>query len=189
MVRIRGFFFDLDGTLVDTHESNYMAYRKAIDSVMGIELGDELKIAIKAGENSNSFIPRLTKNASSSQVELINQMKKEIYPLCLDASKSNDFLIEFLRHMGESYTTVLVTTAKRNNALSVLAKHNLDDLFDYTVFGDEITDMKPSPAAYNLALAKTGLNPEEVLAFEDSENGITSAELAGIRAVHIRDFL
>jgi beta-phosphoglucomutase-like phosphatase (HAD superfamily) len=54
---IKGFFFDLDGTLVNTHEANFRAYRQAIREVVGKEANDELKERIMRGESSSKFIP------------------------------------------------------------------------------------------------------------------------------------
>lgn len=186
---IKGFFFDLDGTLVDTHESNFRAYRQAVNETTGDELGDELKDRIKNGETSESFLRALLPDASDAQVDAINKKKKEFYPEHLGESTLNEYLSSFLAQMSEHYVTALVTTAKRVNAEAVLDAHNIKNLFDFKVFGDDVDNMKPSPDAYLLALEKAELSPEEVIAFEDSEKGIQAATSAGIKTVHIRNFV
>ncbi|MEI7918250.1 MAG: HAD family phosphatase [Candidatus Saccharibacteria bacterium] len=186
---IKGFFFDLDGTLVDTHESNFLAYRHAVKLVKSITLGDELRVVIKAGENSKSFLPKLVLDVSDNEISAINQKKKDLYPKYLNISELNEYLSVFLAQMSEHYATVLVTTAKKDNALAVLRQHNLERYFSHMIFGDDVADMKPSPASYELALIKTGLKPGEVIAFEDSDAGLSAAEAAGINTIHIRNFL
>lgn len=186
---IKGFFFDLDGTLVDTHESNYLAYRNATEDVKGIRLGVELKQKIKAGESSAAFLPSLIPNITSNEVDEINRRKKQYYPAQLKASNLNNYLSTFLRQMSGHYVTALVTTAKKENALAVLKEHSILGYFNFTIFGDDVSKMKPDPEAYLLALKTADLKPSEVIAFEDSQKGIDSAIGAGIAVIHVKDFV
>lgn len=186
---IKGFFFDLDGTLVNTHESNFRAYQEAVQAVVGKELGNELKERIMRGETSKIFLPALLPDATDEQLAEINLKKKEAYPSHLHVSELNEYLTNFLQQMSEHYVTVLVTTAKKANAEAVLAAHGITDIFDTMIFGEEVSEMKPNPEAYFLALKKTGLTVDEVIAFEDSEKGIEAATAAGIKTIHIRNFI
>jgi HAD superfamily hydrolase (TIGR01509 family) len=186
---VKAFFFDLDGTLVDTHEANFLAYRHAVESVKGVLLDDVLRTRIKAGESSNHFLASLMPELTSQEIARINEEKGNIYPDHLDASLLNEYLSVFLQQMSEHYATVLVTTAKKKNALAVLRQHNLEHYFSDMIFGDDVRNMKPHPEAYVTALQKTNLQPNEVIAFEDSQKGIEAAEAAGITTVHIRNFL
>lgn len=186
---IKGFFFDLDGTLVDTHEANFRAYKQAANEITGAELGAELKNRIKSGESSKDFLPGLLPDISSEHVDAINTRKKEVYPNHLSASTLNEYLSTFLRQMSEEYVTALVTTAKQENAEAVLKEHGIHDVFDFKIFGHDVEHMKPHPEAYLLALAKAELAADEVIAFEDSQKGIDAATAAGISTIHIRNFL
>jgi beta-phosphoglucomutase-like phosphatase (HAD superfamily) len=51
--------------------------------------------------------------------------------------------------------------------------------FSATVCGDEVPSGKPAPAAYQLAAALLGLQPDVCLAIEDSVTGTAAAEGAG----------
>lgn len=186
---IKGFFFDLDGTLVNTHEANFRAYKQAVQEITGNDLGNDLMTRIKEGESSKDFLPSLLPNISDEQVDAINTRKKEVYPDHLHASELNTYLSTFLKQMSEDYVTALVTTAKQDNAEAVLATHGIDTYFDFKIFGQDVSAMKPNPEAYQQALEKSGLTADEVIAFEDSRKGVDAATAAGIRTVHIRNFL
>jgi beta-phosphoglucomutase len=188
-VIIKGFFFDLDGTLVDTLESNYRAYSQAIQDVLNVTPDSKLRELIKSGASSAVFLPAVLPSATEAELYSIMGKKREYYPDHLHASTLNTYLSDFLRHMSQHYTTVLVTTAKEPNALAVLRAHDLTDYFHHMIFGHDVDAMKPDPEAYHLALKKTGLRAEEVIAFEDSPKGLKAAEAAGIRVVQIRNFL
>lgn len=189
MTVIKGFFFDLDGTLVDTHEANFYAYHEAIKSVKGIDMNAQLRDRIKLGESSHTFLPELINDLTENELDTINAEKKKYYPKHLDKSSLNESLVGFLKKLSEHYTTVLVTTAKRTNAESVLKFHELDSFFTYSIYGDDVQVMKPHPEAYLKALEITGLKASEVIAFEDSNKGIEAATAAGINTIHIKDFI
>ena len=189
MTVIKGFFFDLDGTLVDTHEANFLAYHEAVKTVKGVEVSDTLRQSIKSGESSKIFLPKLLLGLEGHEVDEINSEKKRVYSNHLNSSSLNGRLVGFLENLSEHYVTVLVTTAKQANARSVLKHHELESLFTHTIFGDDVVDMKPHPEAYLKALELTGLNADEVVAFEDSEKGMEAATGAGINVIQIKDFL
>jgi HAD superfamily hydrolase (TIGR01509 family) len=185
---IHGFFFDLDGTLVNTHQANFYAYKQAVKEITGVDLNTPLRDSIMRGEHSDEFLPKLLPVASAGQIADINAKKKEVYPQHLHLSEPNEFLVNFLQQMVRDFQTVLVTTAKRTNALNVLKAHSLEPLFTHMIFGDDVKNMKPDPEAYLLALQLTKLKPTEAIIFEDSDIGLKTAEAAGIAAIHIKTF-
>lgn len=52
--------------------------------------------------------------------------------------------------------------------------------------GDDVTNKKPAPDAYRLALCQLGIKSEYAVAIEDSESGIRSAFEAGVQVVALR---
>jgi beta-phosphoglucomutase len=184
---IKGFFFDLDGTLVDTYKADYLAYRDAIKEVLGIEVG-ESEFARTHGQEMRQKFLSLKLDVGEEQALQVAAAKKTYYTNYIDLTKPNEELIRFLANFAEHHAIVLVTTAKRQNALSVLKKHGIDQYFSHLVFGEEVQKPKPDPEAYQLALSKSGLKPEEVVAFEDTEIGMQAAEAAGIPVIYVRTF-
>lgn len=184
---IKGFFFDLDGTLIDTAEANYIAYSEAINNVCGVQVSRQ-EFRKTNGMVYKDFLALLVPNITDAKIEQISVYKKDAYVKQLDKTTPNTFLLNFLKNMAENYVTVLVTTAKKDNAAAVLARYGLNGMFNYTIFGDDVKNMKPNPEAYMKALELSNLNPKEVIAFEDSNAGIMAAQKAGIPTIHIRSF-
>jgi beta-phosphoglucomutase-like phosphatase (HAD superfamily) len=58
-----------------------------------------------------------------------------------------------------------------------------DISLDFILAGDVVNRKKPDPEIYNLALQKTGLEPDECTAIEDSRNGVLAAKAAGMHVV------
>ncbi len=183
---IRGFFFDLDGTLVDTHMANYEAYRRALEDY-GVSISfEEFKKSI--GHQAKTFLPWFAPGLADDDYEDMAQKKKEYYKEAVQQSVLNVSLVDFMKKIQPNNTIVLVTTAKKDNAMTVLKHHGLSEVFDFVITAEDVDKSKPHPECYEKALKKAKLKPEEVIAFEDSEPGIKAAESAGIAALLIKDF-
>ena len=180
---IKGLFFDLDGTLCDTDEANYVAYSKALGE-MGYTITPE-EFSTTVGLRADVFIPRLAAGISETAVKQVMSRKSEIYVDTLHMVRPNKELISFLSLMKPLHTVVLVTTAKQVNAQNVLKAVGLDKLFDHMVFGDQVDRPKPDPEAYLRALALAGLKSDQAIAFEDSEAGMEAATAAGIKVLKV----
>ena len=57
------------------------------------------------------------------------------------------------------------------------------EVFDVIAAGDEVVAKKPAPDVFDLAVKRLGVEPSEALAFEDSRNGVISAQAAGLRVI------
>ncbi|RBY91747.1 HAD family phosphatase [Blastococcus sp. TBT05-19] len=183
---VRALLFDLDGTLVDTREANYEAYRAAFASA-GHELTPE-QFATTWGKDSRDFIPDLLPGIDVAAVDSIRAAKSTLYADLLDRTTVNTALVAFLRLVGPSHRTALVSTAKSGNGEQILAAHGLRELFDVVVWGDDVAVSKPDPEGYLKALAELGVDAADGLAFEDSETGRQAALAAGLSVLEVPHF-
>ena len=180
---VQALLFDLDGTLVDTREANYRAYRDAF-AESGYELGEEA-FAGTWGRDSRDFIPDLLPGISPAEVDVIRAAKSRLYADVLDTTVANDALIAFLRLVAPTHRTALVSTAKSGNGRQILDTHGLTPLFDVQVWGDDVQSSKPDPEGYLKALSLLGVDAADGLAFEDSETGRQAAVAAGLAVLEV----
>lgn len=183
---LQALLFDLDGTLVDTREANYLAYRDAF-AESGHELTAE-SFATTWGRDSRDFIPDLLPGIVPAAVDTIRSAKSRLYAEQLHRTTVNDALIAFLRLMAPTLPTALVSTAKSANGRQILDTHGLTPLFDVVVWGDEVACSKPDPEGYLRALELLGADPRHSLAFEDSETGQQAALAAGLTVLEVPHF-
>jgi beta-phosphoglucomutase len=183
---VQALLFDLDGTLVDTREANYLAYRDAF-AESGHELTQE-QFATTWGRDSRDFIPDLLPGIDTSGVDTIRAAKSRLYADQLYRTAANDALIAFLRLIAPTHPTALVSTAKSGNGRQILDTHGLTPLFDVVVWGDDVTRSKPDPEGYLRALELLGADAAHSLAFEDSETGRQAALAAGLLVLEVPHF-
>jgi pseudouridine 5'-phosphatase len=68
---------------------------------------------------------------------------------------------------------------------AVFGPHGLLGRFAFVLTCDDVTHGKPHPEVYELAAARFGLTPGEVVVLEDSPNGLRAAKAAGARCVAV----
>lgn len=183
---IKAVFFDLDGTLVDTHHANYSAYSQALCEI-GVELTYEA-FQTSIGHQANTFLRWFAPGLSDEVYQQIAQRKAELYQETAKESVANVHLVDHLHYLKKSHKIILVTTAKRQNAMAVLRYHGLADSFDHIISAEDVSISKPSAECYKLALKICDIKPTEALAFEDSQPGVEAAEKAGIPVIAVNDF-
>ena len=97
---------------------------------------------------------------------------------------------EILEYLHEKKIPVaLASSSKKATVLSHLEKSGITGYFQKIVTGDMVTHGKPSPDIYLKACEELGAAPEEVIAIEDSFNGIRSASAAGLHPIMVPDQL
>ncbi len=81
----------------------------------------------------------------------------------------------------ERMPVALVSAALIDEIAPVVAATGLD--FDVIVSQDDVHNGKPNPEPYLRAAAKLGVDPTELLVFEDTDVGVASAKAAGAYVV------
>lgn len=180
---IRAIITDFDGTLVDTFEANLRAYQKAYQSV-GLDITAE-----KYRECFGFRFERLMTATGVFDDRIANSIreaKKEYYPQFFTYLKPNKALlglIEGFKTLGGK--TAIASTARKENLMNVVNYLNLADKFDLIFAGVDVKQGKPSPEIYLKAMEALGVNPDEVLIFEDSPVGIEAARASGAHVLLI----
>lgn len=177
--------FDLDGTLFDTGEVNYWAYKEALLE-FGVELEKGYFISKCNGRHYTEFLPEIMGN--SDNLEKVHKAKKIKYAANLHRARINLHLFELIKSMKETYHIAIVTTASRKNTLDILEFFKCLDLFEYIVTQEDITKVKPDPQGFHLAIEYFGVLAEDTVIFEDSEVGIQAARSTGATVMVVNQF-
>jgi HAD superfamily hydrolase (TIGR01509 family) len=104
-----------------------------------------------------------------------------------DGSTVSDDLRAAVRYAAERVPVAVVSGAARAEIEPVVEAAGLADAFTAIISADDVRKGKPDPESYvrALSLLDGDLRPEDVLVFEDTEAGVTSAKGAGMRCIAV----
>ncbi len=177
---------DLDGTLVDTLDANFAAYRAALNEV-GSDITREYYAERCDGRSYRDFLPAIM-GEGNPLIAAVHERKKQIYAGCVEKTVLNRHLVSILRGLRPEYYLALVTTASEENVRNILNRHQLTDFFDLVLTQEQMKIPKPAPDCYLEVMAHFGVGPADAVIFEDSEPGIRAALASGCEVYCLRGF-
>jgi HAD superfamily hydrolase (TIGR01509 family) len=198
MAKIKAIIFDQDGVIIDTERDGHRVAFNRTFKEFGYDFEwdvdyyhDLLQVAGgKERMKHHLHIKGFGKPVKPEEEdELIKSMHKRKTSIFVDMIESGELPLRpgVKRFMKEANQTGLVlgicTTSNERSAHAVAYKVLSDIDFDFVLAGDVVKNKKPAPDIYNLALERTGLEPEECLVIEDSRNGVLAAKAAGMHVV------
>ncbi len=174
--------FDMDGVIADTEAFHVAAEQQTCrDYGFAIEPGQWG--GFKGHTATDIFSHLINQYGDPKQHrpdDLIDHKTTVFVDSLSDRLVPIDGVIDFLhwaranhRHMS------LVTSSNRRVQSFVTDTLGITELFDTIVTGDDISQGKPSPQPYLLALERLGLNGSESIVIEDSKSGSASGLAAG----------
>lgn len=177
---------DLDGTLFDTKDVNYYAYKEAI-LPYGYDLEYKYYCDFCNGRHYTDFLPQITTTDETVLAE-IHKAKKKAYSKYLNKAVLNCGLVDIIKALRElGYKTAVVTTASKENCREILDAFNIMKIFDLILTHDDIENTKPDPEGFLKAMLYFKAEPKETIIFEDSDVGIEAAKQSG--AFYYRTYL
>ncbi len=179
--------FDLDGTLFNTNEVNYYAYKQALNDE-GADVEHDRFIKEYNGRSYKYFLPLILKQNDDKIIDRIHNNKKNYYKNYLGKAKENISLFSIIEHCKKDYHIAIVTTASKENTLDLLKYFNRTELFDCIISAEDYKNPKPDPEAFLLAIDKFKMDTKNVIIFEDSSVGIEAALKTGASVYKIENF-
>ena len=92
---------------------------------------------------------------------------------------------EFIAKASRDYPLVIVTSAHQDAVEHMLASSGFAHHISFYLCDRDVVRSKPDPEGYLKAAARLGLQPYDCMVFEDSTNGLKSAQAAGMRTARI----
>ncbi|MBV8758977.1 MAG: HAD family phosphatase [Deltaproteobacteria bacterium] len=185
---IRGFLFDLDGTLVDSERETAEAMARALLRGQGIAIEQYDRdfiigrswIAIY--DSLKSRYPQLTwsrEETIAHTAMLRDEVFAEIGITVLPGARD-------VMQWTAAHPRALVTGSSRVEVTQVLPLINEHARFEIIVAAEDVPRSKPNPDGYQKAIAALGLLPSECLVIEDSTAGIAAGRAAGRIVLAVR---
>ena len=169
--------FDLDGTLFNTNEVNYLAYKEALTHY-DFDFKREYWYQNCIGRHYKDFLADLN-ITDEERLQEIHKLKKQSYKKYLKYAKENSQLFKIIELIKPIYYIALVTTASKKNVEDILNTFDKINYFDKIFTQEDVTKMKPDPEGYLKAMEHFNIKPENTIIFEDSEVGLEAAKSSG----------
>lgn len=174
---------DFDGTLVDTFQANYHAYREAF-AQLGLSLREE-EYRRCYGLRFDGFMDTMAIEDPETR-KRIRAIKGECYPNHFGLLRVNQPLLDFIRMFRKSGgLTAVASTARAKNLANALGHISATEDFDLILAGEDVVNGKPSPEIYNTVMTRLGVSAAQTLIFEDSQVGLEAAETSGAHYIKI----
>lgn len=186
---IDGFIFDMDGILFDTERLFNECFSKSLRSygVEDTEYYINICLGRSTAESKQLCLERLPDDFPYDEMQ---QKLREMFNTRLSEGgmpvKTGVYLmLEYLK--ANRYPVGLASSSSMRSVKHHLEEANMAEYFSVIVSGDMVERGKPQPDIYLHALEQMKLKGKNVIAFEDSPNGLKAASAAGIKAVMIPD--
>lgn len=182
-MNIQGIIFDCDGVILDSET----IFLDSLQSYL-------LSLGIRTNIND------LSKTIGSPMNQIVRQLKQmyplDRYPDCQlieeersvfrktfqsQHLKAMPGLKQLLQKCKEKHVyTSIASSSDSSYVLEVLTRLDIKQMFSDVIGGENVDKGKPDPDIYLYAIKKARINAENLVAIEDSTNGIKSSKAANL---------
>jgi HAD superfamily hydrolase (TIGR01509 family) len=187
---VKAVVFDMDGLLLDS-EIIYCEALTATAAEMGAELPDHVIRRMIGHTWPGSAQVLRSHFGAGFDTDRLRERSVELFYEVADAGIAlKAGVVEILDLLdSRGLPRGVVTSSRRKEAEHHLGHHGLLERFDFILANGEYPAPKPDPAPYRAAAQRLGLAPADVLALEDSHNGVRAAAGAGMMTIMVPDLL
>jgi beta-phosphoglucomutase len=179
--------WDLDGTLVDSEQYHWFAWRDAM-AAEGVLLTHE-EFLKTFGLRNDSIVPQWIPDATPERIHKIALAKEQLYRRLVREGGLEP--LPGARHWTErlaqdGWRQAIASSAPRENVDVVLAVIGLASCFQAIVSAEDVALGKPDPQVFLTAAARLGSAPAQSVVVEDAPAGIEAARRAGMPSIGVR---
>ncbi len=182
---IKGYIFDLDGTLLDSE----ILWVEAVEDFIrehDPSVTREYATAIVYGRSWRDIYEEICRRLENLDMS-IRDMQVALRPYFDRLSQTRDIRIlgsvELLRTLSRDYPVCIVSGSPRDEIHDGVELMGIGDHLAFYLGAEDYSPGKPHPACFLMAAEKLGLSSAECLVFEDSAAGVLAAKRAGMACV------
>lgn len=181
---IKAVIFDFDGLIVDTETIWYEAFKEVFWESHQIDL--DLVGYSECIGTGNDVLYRYFREIAGESVncEILEELAAIRYEKMMIAPVLREGVLEYLVEAKQNNLKIaLASSSSKRWVHTYLKRLNIIDYFAVINTKDDVSNIKPDPELYCKTLIDLGLSAKEAIVFEDSLNGLSAANQAGIRCV------
>ncbi len=186
---MKAFIFDLDGIIVDTAKYHFKSW-KIISKNFGFELSKTQNELLKGVSREKSLDRILSWGGISIdrfEKKKYLEKKNELYKGFISNLCQMDILpgVNKLLDFAAIKDIPIALGSASKNAHQILKKLGIKNKFKVIIDGNLTSKSKPHPEVFLKGAKMLGVNPKEVIVFEDSIAGVKAANKAKMISVAV----
>lgn len=183
----RAVLWDLDGTLVDSLEQHWRAWRETV-AAEGVEI-TKAQFRDTFGRRNDAILARLLgADTPPERVRRIGEAKESRYRELVAAGglEALPGAAEWVARLAvDGWRQAIASSAPRLNVEVVLTVLGLGERFNTSVAAEDVRIGKPEPEVFLTAAARLDVAPARCVVVEDAVAGIEAARRAGMRSIGV----
>ncbi len=178
--------FDMDGVIVNSepihqecerelfHKLNITLTQKEHDRFLGVSGSDMWKQIVEKFD-LNESAEQLVEIQNSCFIHKLENLK----PLPIIEG-----VMDLIQYLSDKHVMLMLASSSLLRVVDkVLILSGIKNYFNYIVSGSDVINSKPSPDIFFRAAKTGGVNTDQCIVIEDSENGIKAARQAGMKVI------
>ncbi|GAA4511391.1 HAD family hydrolase [Brevibacterium yomogidense] len=188
-----GVIFDCDGVLVDS-EQPWIALMEHYLTAMGMHDAEGITAESLRGMTAAEAVTALARAQIELALDSTGSRSGPPTVAEVDAAYSEALeglaapmpgSVDVVRALSGGIPIGVASNGRRHDVRGLLKRVGLLNLFDTIVTIDDVDHGKPAPDAYLLAASRLGLDPHDVVVFEDSTPGASAGRAAGCTVIGV----
>ena len=179
--------WDLDGTLVDSAEFHWRAWRDVM-AEEGLPVTHEQFVQSFGKRNDLILAGWLGDGADPDRMRRLGEEKESRFRALVRAHGIEPLpgVREWVARLhGEGWLHAIATSAPRANLEALSDAMRMRRYLGAGVAAEDVTHGKPDPEVFLLAAARLGAEPRRSIVVEDAPTGIEAGRRAGMRTVGV----
>ena len=186
-VQSRAVLWDLDGTLVDSEDYHWRAWRDTM-AAEGIPITHE-QFLQTFGLRNDEILPRwLGAAATAARIQQVANAKEKLYRRLIREEGLDPLpgAAEWLERLhADGWRQAIASSAPRKNVEVVLEVTRLAECFQALVSAEDVTAGKPDPQVFLTAASRLKVPPSHCIVVEDAVAGVEAARRGGMRSIGV----
>ncbi|MDO5669077.1 MAG: HAD family phosphatase [Corynebacterium sp.] len=185
---VRGILFDFNGTLSDDETELELAYGQALAD-LGLDPLTPDEYASLLGMSEPDIAAALIANRGADPAlaaPLLDAVCQQYVRICARQPRVSPTTVNFVHWLHDhGWRVGIVTGTLRRLIEPVLSERGLSEHIEALVTVEDVSEGKPSPEGFLRGAEILGIDPKDILAFEDSPAGARAARAAGMSVIGI----
>jgi len=183
----KGLIFDLDGTVANTMQNHFVAWRTAV-SPFGIDFTGELFGQLTGMPKAATILKMNELFGTDMNTDEVGKVKAGVYKKLVYETKEISVVTDVVRKYHGKLPMSIGTGSTQFGARRTLSILNMEHYFNPIITADDVTNFKPAPDTFLKCAELMGVEPKDCVVFEDGILGIQAAESVGMMVVDVNDY-